>query len=43
MRRLESDVRKYGAEFGPKLFHALQCQVGSLANRCGGSVPNDEF
>jgi hypothetical protein len=27
MRRLENYVRKYGPEFGPKLFHALQSQA----------------
>ena len=27
MRRLESYVKKYGPEFGPKLFHALQSQA----------------
>lgn len=27
MRRLESYVRKYGPDFGPKLYHALQSQA----------------
>ena len=27
MRRLENYVRKYGAEFGPVLYHALQSQA----------------
>jgi hypothetical protein len=27
MRRLENYVKKYGPEFGPKLFHALQSQA----------------
>ena len=27
MRRLENYVRKYGPEFGPKLYHALQSQA----------------
>jgi hypothetical protein len=27
MRRLESYIKKYGPEFGPKLFHALQSQA----------------
>src|ERR1044072_8294316 len=27
MRRLENYVRKYGPEFGPVLFHALQSQA----------------
>jgi len=27
MRRLENYVRKYGAEFGPLLYHALQSQA----------------
>jgi hypothetical protein len=27
MRRLENYVRKYGSEFVPKLFHALQSQA----------------
>ncbi len=27
MRRLENYVRKYGPEFGPKLYHALQSQT----------------
>jgi hypothetical protein len=27
MRRLESYVKKYGPEFGPKLFHILQSQA----------------
>ncbi|HWE39176.1 MAG TPA: hypothetical protein VG406_21685 [Isosphaeraceae bacterium] len=27
MRRLESYVRKYGPEFGPVLYHALQSQA----------------
>ena len=27
MRRLESYVRKYGPEFGPRLYHALQSQA----------------
>jgi hypothetical protein len=27
MRRLENYVKKYGSEFGPKLFHALQSQA----------------
>jgi len=27
MRRLENYVKKYGPDFGPKLFHALQSQA----------------
>lgn len=27
MRRLENYVRKYGPEFGPRLYHALQSQA----------------
>jgi hypothetical protein len=27
MRRLESYVKKYGPDFGPKLYHALQSQA----------------
>ena len=27
MRRLENYIKKYGPEFGPKLFHALQSQA----------------
>jgi hypothetical protein len=27
MRRLENYVRKYGSEFGPVLYHALQSQA----------------
>ncbi|MFO0959239.1 MAG: hypothetical protein U0800_17715 [Isosphaeraceae bacterium] len=27
MRRIENYVRKYGPEFGPKLYHALQSQA----------------
>jgi hypothetical protein len=27
MRRLDNYVRKYGPEFGPKLYHALQSQA----------------
>jgi hypothetical protein len=27
MRRLENYIRKYGPEFGPRLYHALQSQA----------------
>ena len=33
MRRLENYVKKYGPEFGPKLFHALQSQAASVSAR----------